>query len=461
MIPMTRSLGNPRRRPSDLRASSVAVHIGLIAFFALGTVRAAEPPAQRTGPVSCNASPAATLEVTAFGAKADSMTDNTGPLSAALAYAARCNIHSVHVPAGAYLFKPRGPTTGILLPSQISLVGDGIDKTVLVVSRSETDDTFASFLWARNQDNIEIRGITFRGSNAPVSDRSGHPLNSYGSAITIVLDASYGLPQNGVPRNLSHFVIAETKYEGFNGTAWVSVRNYNAAFTISDVEMRDSQFYSQEGNAVNPGNIGFTANAISINGSLKSADGLITQVNLVGNRIEGSYIKGGIAIWSGVRDVTIAHNSIINAGAYQGIPNDRGAYAITVYNNAYYHDSAHAPGAPMGGTRPDNVTIESNEIRNPKSCGIYVAGAARISISDNDISGQTDPENHTLPKGAIALNQPLDATVTNNRISRSHIAMSLYEGNNGHISASGNQVTDIPPGGMAFDAVRPQAHETH
>lgn len=402
-----------------------------------------------------------TLEVADFGARGDHVTDNIEPLTQAIAYAVKCSAAVIHIPTGTYIFRPTGPTRGILLASNISIVGDGIGRTILMVASDGPTANFASFLWARNQDHIEIRGITFVGNNVAIFDRAGRPLNSYGSAITIAMDTKIESSSTGTPRNLSHFVLSNTSFENFNGAAWISIVNYNAAYTIDDIEIRDSQFVSHEKNAINPSNIGYPANAISVMGSLTSASGLVFHVRISGNTIDAAHIKGGVAIWSSVRGVLITENIILDAGSDNSIPNDRGAYAISVYNNAYYHDSTHTYGESMGGLPPDDVHIERNLVRNPKSCGIYAAGANRLWIQNNDISGQIDPENQTLPKGAIALNQPIDATVMDNKITSSHIGMSLYAGKLGHIVTSNNSISDIPAGGMAFDRLRTLPRQAH
>jgi hypothetical protein len=176
-------------------------------------------------------------------------------------------------------------------------------------------------------------------------------------------------------------------------------------------------------------------------GSMTSAGGLVTNTMIAGNSIDATYIKGGVAIWSGVRGVRVERNWIVDAGAAPDIPNNSGAYAINVYNNAYYyHDSVHADGAPMGGSRPDDVHIRGNVIVRPRSCGVYAASAGRVWIERNVISGQSDPEDQLLPKGAIALNQPDEAVVTGNKISSSRVGLALYPGEHGRIRAANNTI---------------------
>jgi hypothetical protein len=400
--------------------------------------------AQRTAATPCQAH-ATAVEATDFGAKGDSGSDNVQPFKDALAYAAKCSVPIMHVAAGTYRFTPHGPSAGILLPSNLSLIGDGADKTVIQVAAGVPGANFDSLFWARNQDHIEIKGIAFIGNSIVISNSAGRQLNTYGSALSISLDAAPG--SNGTPRNLAHFLIADSSFENFNAAAWIRVINYNEAYSVNDLEIRDNRFVSRESNAVNPSEISYTSNAISVMGSLTSKTGVVSNVRITGNTINAAHLKGGIALWSGVRGATVVANTIADAGADAAIPNDKGAYAITVYDNAYYYDKDHPQGARHARSRPDDVHIERNVITRPKSCGIYVASANRVWIVGNKISGQSDPQNQTLPKGAIVLSYSLDGTVTGNNIFSSHIGMTLLGGEYFHIVDSNNSVSGIPTGG--------------
>jgi hypothetical protein len=394
------------------------------------------------------------IDVTDFGARGDAMSDNVQAFKEAIAYASKCSVATITVPAGTYEFIPRGPEAGIYLGSNLSLRGDGAGRTILSVSDRNANSNFASLFWARNQDNISISGITFVGNNVPIYDGNGRALNSYGSALIIAIDSGDSMPELGTPRDLAHFIVEDCSFRNFNAAAWISVINYSTTFKIDDVRLIDNEFVSYEKNAVNPSSVGYVSNAISIMGSMTSADGLVTKIVVSGNSINARYIKGGIAIWSGVLGATIEGNTIVDAGSAAYIPNNRGAYAINVYNNAYYHDAAHADGAPMGGTRPDDVHIKGNNILHPRSCGVYVASAGRVWIVDNVISGQSDPEYESLPKGAIAVSQPSDAVVTGNKISSSFIGLAFYRGNHGVIRSTGNTVDNVMPRGFAIYPAR-------
>jgi hypothetical protein len=427
--------------------------VGRLTFFlvAIGLLPSQVALAQRTATSPCGAH-ADSLEVTDFGAKGDGSSDNLESFKAALAYASHCSVPQVHVPAGTYAFVPTGAAAGLLLPSNIALVGDGIGKTVLQVTAAKPGANFDSLLWARNQDNIQIRGMTMVGNNIVVNNASGQPLNTYGTAISIALDEKLGAPAFGTPRDLKQFTIADCQFENFNGAAWLRVTNYHPSYVISNIEIRHNMFRSHPGNAVNPSNIGFTSFAIQVTGSRTSAAGLVKGVRISGNNIEATHIKGGVGIYAGVADAVIAENTIVNAGADASIPDDRGAYAISVYQNAYRYDQGQA--VMLGGAAPDDVHIERNVITRPRSCGIYTAAVNRVWVVGNKISGQTDGNNQTLPKGAIVMNHPTEGTVTDNQLSSNHIGMSVLTDAKGRVAASNNNISDVPRGGVA--TVAPQ-----
>ena len=399
------------------------------------------------------------VSVSDFGAKGDGASDNMKAFKDAIAYAAKCSVPVVHIPAGKYVFVPHGPSAGIQLPSNIALTGEGMSNTVLQVAGGVPGANFDSLFWARNQDHVEFRDIGFFGNSTVVNNPQGHPLNTYGSAISITIDKEPGTPANGTPKNLSHFLVANCNFENFNGAAWIRVINYSDGYSIDDITVSDSRFVSHEGNAVNPTEISYPSHVMSFMGSTSSKTGLVTNVRITNNVINATHIKGGIAVWCGVRSVQIVNNTIGDAGADPAIPYDRGAYAILVYDNSYYHDSAHPEGARHGGSRPDDIHIERNQIVRPKSCGIYIASARQVWIIGNKISGQSDPQNQTLAKGAIVAGYALDATVKDNEISNSHIGMTLLGGERFRIAESNNSITGVPPGGIRVVQPRIQPPE--
>jgi hypothetical protein len=328
---------------------------------------------------------------------------------------------------------------------------------MLQVTAGRPGANFDSLLWARNQDNIQVRGMTMVGNNTVVNNTSGQPLNTYGTAISIALDEKPGAPAFGTPRDLKQFTIADCQFENFNGAAWLRVTNYHPSYVISDVQIRHNMFRSRAGNAVNPSNIGFTSFAIQVSGSRNSAAGLVKGLRINGNNIEATHIKGGVGIYAGVADAVIAENTIVNAGADAAIPYDRGAYAISVYDSAYYYDKGQA--VMLNGAAPDDVHIERNVITRPRSCGIYTAAVNRVWVVGNKISGQTDSKNQTLPKGAIVMNHPTDGTVTDNQLTSNRIGMTVLTNEKGRVAASNNSISDVPRGGVA--TIAPQETAAH
>jgi len=127
----------------------------------------------------------------------------------------------------------------------------------------------------------------------------------------------------------------------------------------------------------------------------------ILDVEITNLYVDATYIKCGVTIFHAVQGVVINSPHVINAGL-TGTSDDIGAYAINVY------------GAPGELT---DITINNPIISAPRSCGIYLRGAKRVTVNNPDISGQTDVNSGTLPKGAIAIDGSSDTTVNGGLLS--------------------------------------------
>ena len=168
------------------------------------------------------------------------------------------------------------------------------------------------------------------------------------------------------------------------------------------------------------GGIGYPVHMISLHGSDLSAQGLVANVSVVSNTFESGYVKGAVAIWSGTQRISVADNTIRDAGLNLPVtPNTAlGRYAILIYNSAY------VGAQDLPGLHPDTISINGNVITNPYSCGVYVARGQNIEITGNRISGQRDRDDVSLPKGAIALNHADNVRALNNELTGNYIAIS-------------------------------------
>jgi hypothetical protein len=337
--------------------------------------------------------------------------DNTAALTRVLT---QCAGKEIRIPAGTFVFRPSGYAQGLTVPAGTTLLGAGSGGAAPTVFRVADAGTFASLLWVRNASHIAIRDIRFEGSHYDSGCARGL---DYGHAISLYSDqkAAARVEDVGITGNLFH---------DFNGNSWVTLAAADGSPGIGGgalIVIDKNSFQSDsalKGGCADRG-AGFSVAMISLHGSDDSSVGLIRSVSISNNALDAGYVKQGIVIWSGTSGVSVQYNTIRDAGLH--LPATSGEllrYAISIYNSG--HEKA--------GLHPSNIQIVGNTIVNPVSCGIYVAAAQKIEISHNRISGQSDANDVTLPKGAIALNHADEAAVSDNDLKDNHIGITAVVG---------------------------------
>ena len=369
---------------------------------------------------------ATSCEATEHGMRADG-SDNVAALTRTLA---ECAGQTIHIAVGTYSFSPNGFARGIEVPADTRIAGDGSRSPQQTVLQIADSGNFASFLWIRNVSNVAIYGIRFEGT-AYDSGCTRHL--DYGHAITLQSDAGQRAAVESVD-------VSDDVFHDFNGGSWITLNAADGSPGIgvnSRIVIKNNLFDSDarlRGSCAANSAIGYSVVMVSMHGSDNSGQGIIADVDVDSNTFNAGYVKGAVAIWSGTKNITVAHNTIQEAGLrLPPYPGELGRYAITVYNSAHYAPGLH----------PDTVRILDNTISNPVSCGIYVASARNLEIRRNRISGQRDRNDVTLPKGAIALNHAEnvsaleDNELTDNYIGISSVASAIKMGTNRITAAAG------------------------
>jgi hypothetical protein len=322
------------------------------------------------------------------------------------------------------------------LPANTRIVGDGSQGDQQTVLQIADTGNFQAFLWIRNVSNVSLQHLRLEGT----SYESGCTQHDYGRAIGVWSDPGAGPPMTGIE-------ISDDVFHDFNGQSWVAVNaedgspgiGVNGALTISgNVFVSDANL---RGGCAASGGLGYPVQMISLHGSNLSAQGLVANVAVTSNTFDAGYVKSALAIWSGTQRISVAGNLIRDSGL--GLPvipaTDLGRYAIIIYN------SAHAGPTQLPGLHPDTIWVTHNTITNPYSCGVYVAAARNLAITDNYISGQRDPYDVTLPKGAIALNHVENVSaLEGNELTDNHIGISSV----GSTISMGDNEIAVPPGGV-------------
>jgi hypothetical protein len=372
-------------------------------------------------------------EASAHGMRADG-SDNTEALARTLT---ECAGQTIHIARGTYSFTPKGFALGLTVPANTRIVGDGSQGDSQTVLQIADTGNFMAFLWIRNVSNVSLRQLRFEGTSYD-SGCSAH--HDYGHAVWIWSDPGPGAAMDGID-------ISEDLFHNFNGQSWISVNaedgspgiGVDGGLTISgNVFVSDADL---RGGCAATGGLGYPVEMVSLHGSNLSAHGLVANVSVAGNVFEAGYVKSAVAIWSGTQRISVQNNTIRDSGLdLPLIPNtDLGRYAILIYN------SAHVGARLLPGLHPDTISVRGNTITNPYSCGVYVASARNLEIAGNRISGQRDPYDVTLPKGAIALAGAENVSaLEDNELTDNHIGISAVRST---INMGENEIV-VPPGGI-------------
>jgi hypothetical protein len=386
--------------------------------------------------------------------------DSSVGLSEALA-SPDCVGQTVHIRAGTYYFLPTALTAGFSIPAHTMIKGDadqqGNPATRLVVgTQTNGQGNYDSFFKILDVSDVTIQYIDFEGSQ----DATGCPgiaYPGYGNAIEVI--------STNRKETIENVTIQHNRFHNFNGQFWIYLRadDQSAGIGASSRINIDGNLFDATGNGGRSGGsralgncagsvgLGWGVYQVWIQGNKGSATGAITNVSIAANTFYANYVKGALAVFGGnLRRISIEHNQIHDAG--RGIletsgSKDLGRYAILVYDGSV---------ANSGSLRPDNISIVDNKISAPVSCGVYVASASNVRISRNVISGQSDPYDVTLPKGAIALNgllnpNPLPSgnvfAVDNNNLSGNHYGIEVAGGAG---TVNGNWIVNVPENGFGM-----------
>ncbi|HLW24006.1 MAG TPA: right-handed parallel beta-helix repeat-containing protein [Steroidobacteraceae bacterium] len=321
-----------------------------------------------------------------------------------------CAGHTLRLPAGTFMFRPSSYAQGFTIPTGTTLEGAEGAATVLKVADS---GTFASLLWIRSS-RVKVRNLRLEGSH--YDSGCAHGLD-YGHAINVYSDTKD-------PGSIEDITISGNVFLDFNGMNWLALNAADASPGIghhSLVAITGNRFLSTaslRGGCADRG-INYSVVMVSLHGSNESEHGVVENVSISSNTFEAAFVKQAVALWSGTSRIDVQNNVIRDAGLrLPARSGELGRYAINIY------DSAHE----KPGLHPSDIHVVGNTIENPVSCGVYVAAGRRIEIRRNRISGQRDPYDDTLPKGAIALNHAEESSVHENELVDNHIGIDSVAG---------------------------------
>jgi hypothetical protein len=303
---------------------------------------------------------------------ADYRGSMVGRLKEAVATLAAKGGGTLIIPRGSYALESSELALPIMLPSGVAVEGTG--ATLTIVGNAVIGSVFR----AENGSDITIRNLRVIGNNRAIADSASGAFFNY-------LHDERG-------RGAHNITVENLSLRNFKSERWISILNTNRRnLPIRGVRIANISVTSRPGNNLGGSDIAIGANALAVYG----VDAPIVDVDVAGFSADARYIKTAILIFHKVSKVRITSPKIADAGQ-SGTANDKGSYAINIYGNA--------------GEMSD-VVIDNPVITAPRSAGIYLRGVENVTINRPSISGQTDTEAGTLPKGAIVGNGASRVTV--------------------------------------------------
>jgi len=321
-------------------------------------------------------------DVRRYGAVMDGSTDDFAALEVACSVLSPSGAVRVYIPEGDMALA--SANFPLVLPGNITMKGAGLTRTRLIVTGSDADN----LMEATNVSNIEITDLTLRGNNTATGF-------SDGGALKIAMTGAAAAACRS-------FKLRNVRLENFNAWYWVYFSN-QSDFRMRDIKVIDCEWQSETGNSLDPTSLAIPADCLVFQGQDDDVNGLITDVDVRGNWADCEHVKTFGVTWHGTARVRFRDNSVLNSGQ-TGAADDKAGYAFLCYDNS------------AGGAPPNYIEWVGNYMADPRSAGIYCAGVNNVRAAGNNINGQTDTVDATLPKAAIVFNAATKAEAVNNFI---------------------------------------------
>lgn len=280
---------------------------------------------------------------------------------------------------GGVLMLPRGTiqvasaaigTAGLQIPSSTVIQGQGSPSSRIEV----TGTTICNLFTATDRSGITLRGFT------AVGNQQGVGTYNTGAFVDFVLSA-------GAVADSSDFFIEDVHAEKFKAPWITAIRSANTTYKIRRVRVDGFTYKSYSGDSLGEDNVAINNAALVIKGPDDGTGG-VDQIDIRNIDIRADYIKTGVILYHAITNARLSNIRAVQAGKAGNFIDDRGCYALQVYD--------------YNGTG-SNVTIDGFELSG-RSCGIYATNLEDLRIYNGRLSGHTDTVDATLPKGALVLN---------------------------------------------------------
>jgi len=326
-----------------------------------------------------------TISVLDFGAVGDGVADDTDALQNAINAAEN---NKLYIPAGTYIIQ----TLSLLVPSNITIYGNGIGRTILKAGNSASVPTSGAIF---NNSNIPSNVLTVNSTtlntNITISDMTldGNKANNVGGYL-------YALYFVGVSNiTLTNVRAQNTTGQGLqlNFTDKVQILNCESDSTNADgIQLADSMEYLIDGCKVtNSGDYGIEVD----HGLFPVTSTYSTGSGTISNNVVSGCVNFGIAVRGQINTENPNNNPIKGAviignhvtTSSSGICLQEAVDSCVVEANESYANSGSgivcSPGTIAGITQ--NTTIKNNISRDNANMGIFADSAVQMVIEGNII----------------------------------------------------------------------------
>lgn len=390
------------------------------------------------------------VSVKDFGALGDGVTDDGPAIRSALSTAALLNATTVRIPRGTYYVKLSSALTP---PAGITVRGDGMDQTILLVDAPSAGTYAEAFNFAN--DRVTLEHLTIRrASDFPcvllpvgsVSRPRMHRVRLDGQKSAYPVNYCHGFhvgrSNTGITREL---VVTECV---FTGLVYGLFQTNASTATISGMHFRDCDFYGNYGTDLEFNTPAGTTTRVRVencafSNNLTTAAGAgfaVGLAHIVDAVVSGCTISGynneAIHIEDYSTDVLVEANTIATSGLMQGsvIQIISGCSRVKVRSNSISTqgntNSIYAVNVLAGGTGttpggrpvipPAFVTIADNEITcGGTTRGIYLESTSFCKVDGNKFRGPGSVSGGSFGGAfsyAMNLYASASVTVTNNTV---------------------------------------------
>ncbi|OCK57482.1 hypothetical protein LMTR3_07910 [Bradyrhizobium sp. LMTR 3] len=316
------------------------------------------------------------------------MVDDTTALSnwiAAVNASTEASVYAVFGPGDCQLSSIFLSTGLVVARSNVTIDGQGAKITVTGASLMK--QVFSS----SDQSHIHYKNINLIGNSV---------------ATDFALGGAIGF--TNASADITDLLVEDCTFTNFKGDYWIYIQTLGGfSNSIQNININRNYFLSANGNARGPTNIGINSSFVLVygvgnNGGPLTPNSFVRSVRVTNNVMRADYIKVGIQVFENVQDVLIFGNQIYNSGLLGGITDDKGSYAMMVYEG----------GSPYS----KHAIIENNYIFNARDNCLYMAGRWTNSVVNANVCDtQLSTATATLPKGGFSFNGSIGTTITNNR----------------------------------------------